>query len=78
MKGEFCVISEIGKTILEKLFEMKKSQKWLADECKVTKCHISMVIRGKCRVSNITLMGMSKALNIDFDKLVALNRKKSA
>jgi transcriptional regulator with XRE-family HTH domain len=78
MSCEIRIISELGKAIIEKLYETGKSQSWLAEECKVTKCHISMVIRGKCRASNILLWGISKALDLDFDALVALNRKKSA
>lgn len=78
MNGETCIISELGKVITKRLFEMDKTQTWLAGQCKVTKNHICMVVTGKCRASFMVLWGISKALDLDFDELVILNRKKSA
>ena len=68
-------ISEIGRTILEKLAELDKTQTWLANECKVTRCHISMLIYGKTRASNILLWKLSKILELDFDRLSSINKK---
>lgn len=56
---------ELGKIILIKLFEINKSQKWLAEQCNVTETTISYIINGKRRPSKKLIYGISKILSLD-------------
>ena len=39
-------VNELGNEIISRLFIIQKTQKWLADECGVSKVYISQIVRG--------------------------------
>ena len=62
--------TKLGQIISIQLCQIGKNQKWLALECDVTDAHISMVLTGKSKPSNLLLYKISKALGIDCTVLI--------
>ncbi len=60
----------IGKNISELLYEQRKTQVWLAQQCGVTKGHINQIITGKAYPSVQLLLKISKVLSVSVDKIV--------
>lgn len=63
----------IGKNISDFLYEQKKTQVWLAEQCGVSKGHINQIIAGKTKPSLNLLIKISKALSVSIDKIVDNN-----
>lgn len=62
----------LGKVILVRLYEMNKTQIWLAEQCNVTPTSISMIINGKRNPSKRLLYGISKNLKIPYDDFLSV------
>lgn len=66
------IANDLGKLIIVKLYEMNKTQGWLAEQCKVTPTSISMIINGKRKPSKKLLYGISKSLEIPYDVILSI------
>lgn len=64
-------VNSLGKIIIVKLYEMNKTQIWLANQCKVTPTSISMIVNGKRNPSKKLLYGISKSLDIPYDVILS-------
>lgn len=65
-------MNNLGKAIIIKLYEMNKTQIWLAKQCNVTPTSISMIINGKRNPSKKLLYGISKSLKISYDDILSM------
>ena len=65
-------ISNLGKVIIVKLYEMNKTQIWLAQQCNVTPTSISMIVNGKRKKKKKLLYGISKNLKIPYDDILSM------
>ena len=63
----------IGKNISELLYQQRKTQVWLAQQCGVTKGHINQIIAGKTQPSVQLLLKISEVLSVDINKIVDTN-----
>lgn len=70
-----CTKNSLGMVIVTNLFEMNKSQKWLANQCNVTPASISQIINGKRNPSKRVLYGISKSLQIPYDEILMIAYK---
>lgn len=70
-----CTKNSLGMVIVTNLFEMNKSQKWLANQCNVTPASISQIINGKRNPSKRVLYGISKSLQIPYDEILLIAYK---
>lgn len=66
------VTNDLGKVILIRLYEMNKTQIWLAEQCNVTPTSISMIINGKRNPSKKLLYGILKNLKVPYDDFYQL------
>lgn len=64
--------NNLGKIIIVKLYEMDKTQIWLAEQCNVTPTSISMIINGKRNPSKKLLYGISKSLKIPYSDVLSI------
>lgn len=60
----------LGKIILIKLIELEKTQVWLAHEANTSTERISAYVTGRAIPSAQSIYAISKALNIDSEKLL--------
>lgn len=60
----------IGEQISKLLYDQHKTQVWLAKKCGVTKGHINQIINGKTTPSLNLLLKISKALNVNIEKII--------
>ncbi|HVJ50053.1 helix-turn-helix transcriptional regulator [Desulfitobacterium sp.] len=60
----------IGMNIQNQLQTLKKTQKWLAEQCGVTKGQISHIVRGRSYPSYKLLANISLALALDVSILL--------
>ena len=63
----------IGQNLKNLLYEQRKTQVWLAQQCGVTKGHINQIITGKVHPSVQLLLKISKVLSVSLDKIVETN-----
>lgn len=66
------LISNLGKIVIVRLYEMNKTQTWLAEQCNVTPTSISLIINGKRNPSKKLLYGISKSLNIPYEDILTM------
>lgn len=66
------IANDLGKLIIVKLYEMNKTQVWLAEQCNVTPTSISMIVNGKRKPSKKLLYGISKSLEIPYDVILSI------
>lgn len=62
--------SPLGVEILKKLYQLGKNQNWLAKEVGVTPAHISLIIKGDVKPSQIVLRKIADALKLDIRRLL--------
>lgn len=60
----------IGENLKKLLYEQRKTQVWLAQQCGVTKGHINQIIAGKTHPSVQLLLKISEVLSVSLDKIV--------
>ena len=66
------IINNLGRVIIVRLYEMGKTQGWLAEQCNVTPTSISMIINGKRHPSKKLLYGISLNLKIPYEDVLSL------
>lgn len=60
----------IGKNIGEFLYQKRKSQSWLANQCGVTKSHINQIIKGKANPSLKLITNISNSLGVEISEII--------
>jgi len=64
--------NQFGIEVAQKLYIKGKNQKWLAEQCGVTKGYISQIINGTCRPSPEITEKIAVIFEIDAEKLRAM------
>lgn len=65
-------INSLGIIIIKKLYEMGKTQEWLAKQCEVTPTSISMIVNGKRKPSKRLLYGISQNLKVPYEDVLSI------
>lgn len=61
--------NKFGQLVVKKLYILGKDQKWLAEECGVTRAYISMILRGTYKPSAGITEKIAQLLEVDVYKL---------
>lgn len=71
------MVNALGKIIIMRLYEMNKTQSWLAEQCGVTATSISCIVNGKRKPSKKLLYGISKNLQVSYEDMILSNESET-
>jgi transcriptional regulator with XRE-family HTH domain len=73
----YNIKNQFGLKVVEELYVIGKTQRWLAEQCCVTKQYISQIINGKARPSPDITKKIAQIFGLDVHELRRLVLKAS-
>lgn len=67
----------LGENISELLWQQRKTQVWLAQQCGVTKSHINRIVKGNVNPSLKLLLKISEVLSVSIEELINSDLRQS-